>query len=406
MGRSILWFVLLFLNVHLDYLRTFELFNAINDFSRITSFAVILLMYIMNKRLTKLTLCLLIYISMQIVLTLIGHGDFYLLLNYQLYIVNYVILAELMIEKDARTALCVILFLFEILIYINLFTIIAFPNGLYYNTGRVMGSSRHAWFLGDDGQHIDYFLIATIVALLMLRYGNTFFTKVRSCLLIVACIFSTVAGSMATGIVTMLTVIVVFFLMCWINKLEKMLTAKNVLFVSLAVNVLIVIFRMQERFSSFFEVYLERDVTFTGRTRIWDIVLYYIYRNPILGNGFGNSAFLRETVGSIHAWESHNQLLQFTFEGGLFFLSLVIVYLFTIARKIDRRKDYYSIVGVSIFAGIMVTCLTRSPFTGTMVLFMVIPILCGFDHLRIQNTYIDAEMKQQNLFRKKRRSIY
>ncbi|WP_102796345.1 O-antigen ligase family protein [Bowmanella denitrificans] len=70
------------------------------------------------------------------------------------------------------------------------------------------------------------------------------------------------------------------------------------------------------------------DITsFTGRTFIWDAVLYFIDKKPVLGYGFGSSIFLlpeyADALGFTAA-HAHNMYLQVMLSGGYVTLSVFL----------------------------------------------------------------------------------
>ena len=94
-----------------------------------------------------------------------------------------------------------------------------------------------------------------------------------------------------------------------------------------------------------------KDLTFSGRTKIWSAVLPAIHDNPFKGYGFGGVFFdhATEPTASIDrragfvAWHAHNSVLQMTLEGGLIGLAIYLTFFWsTVAaawRALATRPD-------------------------------------------------------------------
>lgn len=99
-----------------------------------------------------------------------------------------------------------------------------------------------------------------------------------------------------------------------------------------------------------------KDLTFSGRTKIWSAVVPAIHEHPFKGYGFGNVFFdhATEPTASIDrragfvAWHAHNSALQMLLEAGLIGLLAYLVFFWsTVAtawRSLTTRPDVAKLV--------------------------------------------------------------
>lgn len=136
----------------------------------------------------------------------------------------------------------------------------------------------------------------------------------------------------------------------------------------------IVIFRIQEKlFYDLIVNVLEKDITLSDRTIIWDGVLESMKYSPLIGYGPKNTVVLDFYL---FANESHNGFLEIFVAGGMISLTLFIAILLVVGKELDRYKKHpvASILLVSIFIyGIM--SLTESGFGYAKMLFWMMLIM-------------------------------
>lgn len=116
--------------------------------------------------------------------------------------------------------------------------------------------------------------------------------------------------------------------------------------VGYAIFVYLIIFQnIQVYFRDFIYNFFGKNVTFSGRTYIWENVIPIIKENLLLGNGMTESAniiFMNKIINSAYSmtgfFSSHNTYLQELYYGG--FISLIPLVLFVLyIRGITKVKD-------------------------------------------------------------------
>ena len=129
----------------------------------------------------------------------------------------------------------------------------------------------------------------------------------------------------------------------------------------------ITIFREQGFLSYIVEDVLQKDLTFTGRTTIWDFYLLRILESPMLGYGSGYRPYLNLFP--------HSGYLNIMIMGGAVnavFLSVAVVACFKRMRKEPNRKINVLIIWTIFAYEIMM--LTEMPD----ILYLVILMYLGY----------------------------
>lgn len=126
--------------------------------------------------------------------------------------------------------------------------------------------------------------------------------------------------------------------------------------------VLVVEFHIQELFAGLIVGILHKDLTFSLRTQIWDVVLAQIKNNPILGYGIQESGNLFQIIGIYNNGQfynsilsAHNTLLQTVYENGLLMLVPVILIVGYTDKKLKSIKNnIWKIQIICSFCGLLI----------------------------------------------------
>ena len=163
-------------------------------------------------------------------------------------------------------------------VIINTATVFLFPNGMYrtsmYSENYFL-SYRTAWFA--------VYLMAAVFSLLAAGSENTKRNRRWAGAVIICVFISMIRVWTVTGIVCM--TIGGVFLLAWKKRDSVGPEPAAVVIAEAAVFYGIVIRRVQEHFGYFFTYVIGKDITFTGRTRVWDRAFIYIARSPVIGLG-------------------------------------------------------------------------------------------------------------------------
>lgn len=248
-------------------------------------------------------------------------------------VIALAILIDTLLKHDTQAFLQSTIVLFEILVIINAFTLLFWPNGMYINS-----SLQHAnWFLGYKNTHILYILPLSIISYIYYyKYSNI--KNKNFIFIIILCLFSVFFVQSGTSVVAY--VLFIFFLLSKIPKTNKLFNIKNYSIVFIILFFAIIIFRLQSIFSYIIVDVLDKSMTFTGRTSIWDTTLIYIKRNPLLGFGVEGSNVRILKYGFIGAISAHNQILELLYQGGFVYFASIILFFTTMVKKLNTYKNH------------------------------------------------------------------
>jgi O-antigen ligase len=118
---------------------------------------------------------------------------------------------------------------------------------------------------------------------------------------------------------------------------------------------------------------IDEIITFTGRTFIWEEVVYLIYSNPWFGFGFNvGGEFLSNNYETLHGWttkSAHNAVLHSLLDVGFFgMLALVLCFVFSV--KLSFRSKNFLAYSLVLFS-LVVSFIERVPAGNVSFMFVV-----------------------------------
>lgn len=329
--RQIEFFLILFPFFEPSYFSLFPLLDRFYTIAKLMSLAYTLVYLIKSKKRTYSPFIVLaiIYNLYLVINTVLQNGAVNTAITSAFYMVGLLLIVQTLIERNSYDLICSMMFIFELLIYINLFIMITTPQGLY---GDESGS-RHYWLFGHQNQTILYVVIAIMLAVLYMQmrkqiYGQSY--SIRSIALIIASVSSIFYIWSVTSLVGIFVILAVILL----DKFNIRLTIWQGIILSLVIFFGIIVFRYQMLFSDFIQNILQRDVTFTGRTAIWDEALSYIKEKPIFGYGVESYAVTNLRFGFN---TTHCKHLYALYQGGIV-LFLIQIGIFVSVARIDKKN--------------------------------------------------------------------
>lgn len=231
---------------------------------------------------------------------------------------------------------------------INFITVVLFPNGFNYH-----GGDNYLFFLGLENRFVFYFLPLVAFAALYsyIKYGVIKrFVYVISLLNMALLLYKWAVGGML-GLI-MINVLIVFRKKLLPHQLFNSISCFIVVILS---NLLLVFFRIQENYEDFIVNTLEKDITLTGRTELWDYGLYTFLKNPIWGIGYLDLNNLPPDMLSVG--HMHNLFMNVLFYGGLGGIILfLIIQLLWVKRLFKYKKTVEaSVLNITMFTSLMMS---------------------------------------------------
>lgn len=271
--------------------------------------------------------------------------------------------------KDFKNFINGLNILFTLLIIYNLILAI-FVQSSYMYIGY-QGSQKVFVGTFESRNGISMVMIPAI-AFILIR-SEYIYEKVRNkdILLCFMVLIIILLSKSSTGfIVGSLLVIYVLLL----KKIKIKLNINKLMSIYTIIYTQVVIFRIQETvFRGFIENTLQKNVTLTGRTLIWDFIMKIIPNSLIFGYGrndiIAQNAIIRDVT------EAHNGLLEILLCTGIIGLFVFILILLNAFRALNKSNSKISyILSMAIFLYFCIA-LTESAFTYTKIGFWILIII-------------------------------
>lgn len=254
--------------------------------------------------------------------------------------ITFIIFVDYFLEYYFKEVINVVFVFLLIIIIINFMLMLKYKYGIY-NIGE---SSRTYWLLGHVNNMPVYIFPAIFISFTKYRNGNKF-TKVLSIILLSISIISVVYGNSATSTIGLL--IIVFHLIVKDFKINLM----HYYLISLAIFILIVVIGREYKLMSFVSMLFNRNITFTGRTNIWNNTLYYIKQKPFLGYGLETPLM---TMTKFNFITPHNRYLYILYTGGVLGFTLFTYFVFKIWRiSVNKYKNHSNDI---VYRSLYYTC--------------------------------------------------
>lgn len=328
------------------YFTQLVLLDTIFLYWKLAAFVIIVGAWSLHGKIDNVLGSLLIFLALDCVVTTINYGNIS-----QMY-VNAITLFAMMImfmsaaENGSYKFVKVASTILEILIVINFITIVLFPDGLYNFT-----SVNHHYFLGS--RNVMMRTIFPGICFSILR------SKIEANKLSLRTIMVMIAAGASLVLVWSATALFSYALFCilllifQIKDIPKWFTVKMCYIFSVAVFLIIVVFKLQNLFSFIIVDVLQKDTTFTGRTILWDAAMFNIAQSPIVGYGLENLQTIAAKLYRYTEYDScHNLFLDLLYQNGIIGFALISVLFVSVEKKIDNNtsKKYRMIFTLFIFA--------------------------------------------------------
>ncbi len=157
--------------------------------------------------------------------------------------------------------------------------LLLFPGGFgAYVAGYSMSVDARLSFLGRDNAFIYFFILAIVLCFLDSK------DKKETLPVIILTVITMVSVWSGTGLVGC-SIIILYALFGQDRWIEKIFNIRILTIANVVMFLLIVLLRRQELFATLITNIIGKDVTFTGRTDLWDMAIMHFLRNPIWGYG-------------------------------------------------------------------------------------------------------------------------
>ncbi len=318
--------------------------NMLYNVASVTLIAVIILLYILRGKISKLQIALIIFISCLGISTCFGTQDFSTFAKTYSMILGISLYTEMVINTNLEKFLKALTALVSVYIILNFLTILFVPHGFIGD-----GTLHDFYFLGYDNASVHTIVLGLVVVMISSHYFHKKLTPFALIMIgIGALSYYLVWAASCLVSVSLLVFYVIFVYKRQFFK--KFLNFKVLFGFAILFFLVIVILRWQDIFSWFIVDVLHRDLTLTGRTYIWDRCMTQIGNHPILGLGVQAEAVRLSTLGIYHA---HSGLLNVLLEGGIIgfvaFLNIFRVATKSLTTKENKVNEFSAICTFALF---------------------------------------------------------
>lgn len=370
-ARDFLWFIILICYLESPYLSRFQFMDILYTVGKLFSVGFILL-HIKKIRFNLVMVVIILLETALWISTLRAGTPLGSVSKQVISVTAFIFIIDIMLKEDAKRCIRVLYIIMELLIYTNVVSMLLFPNGLYHPLA-VAGTKKY-YFLGHQNAMGLYSTIAIVLGEFRLQVDEDENYKFRRLIFLEAVsIFYVIRVWSVTSLLSVTCIIIINFY----NRISKKGWRVS-LALSLVLNVLIFILvvLMQNLyfFSSFLQTVLRREVTLSGRTRLWSRAFSVFLQEPVwgVGQGQGNEIFGFATT--------HNRYMNTLFTGGIVGIVLFAILLILICKKLNNTKENVTRILISYFTVLLI--IIQGETFDDILFYLMFVVACNIQCLR------------------------
>jgi O-antigen ligase len=322
----------------------FPVIDSIFNVCRIISAFIILLMYMSRGKTSKIMAYIITLSFVFFLSTWLNRGDLEQCFKTYTTIVVFGMLIEIEVCRDVLSLLRCLRRLLALFVFVNFISILLFPDGFYILHAGFLSTG---WFLGYKNSIMTYILPCICVSLLYAHFTAGRITNGTAVILAIS-VYSIIHVWSAVSLVGIF--IVVFFItIIYKHNFSAVFNMRNYLIVVTIFFVLVIVLGVQRHFSFFIEQILDKDLTFTGRTDIWEKAIFYITQFPVIGSGIEYFELIQTKIGES---STHDMYLEIMYRGGVVALLVFLAIIYAVSKRLNHRKrsEFVNILSCVIFA--------------------------------------------------------
>lgn len=329
---------------------------------QIVSFILIMLWFAISRtRLNQVSLFILLYYAVICLITLYIHQE---LQNFRdlIRIVTLTMLVDIGYGKNSKKLLYGLLFVFNIISFMNLMSFFMFPNGMYFLDGN-----RDYWLLGYKNFPIRFLLPGLCISFLYSLKTENKILSLGSAIYLIMFSLNVIfikSGTANVGFSTFLLLNLLFST----NRYPKWINVTSMACITFVLFLLIYFMKIQNLFEYLIVDVLGKSMDFSGRTDVWERAFDTIKNNLLTGVGWLSdyNDFLRPHT---HA---HQYWLQIVLSGGLLSLIPHSCIFISASKQLNRtRNNQESKVMLATVISFLIMGIDESLFGA----YMLLPLL-------------------------------
>lgn len=344
-------FILLVFLFEPNILVKYPIYNNLFIVGGVISFLNIFIIYIKKHiKLNKMMLFFILFMALNILSTVINNGDVLKIGYVAMTTVALFLYAKYFYDNENIDEFINMLYkIFTLYLTINLVLYIFKPQGI---SDKFPG----IYFLGIRTRFTEY--VISCILLAYINYKNKIISKKKMSLSIAIALINIFIHNVTTAYIGIMCSIVFYYFL--INFVRKNNYIKfNWLAIVIYVFIILIVFaRVQIYFEFLIVDILGKDLTFTGRTYIWDSALQIIKKsNIIFGNGCPDNGNFVPYGGALY--QAHNEFIQIIYESGLIGIWLFLLFINAILKSHKYDTSKIDIIIVSVVYALMVMMISE-----------------------------------------------
>lgn len=354
--------IILFSFLEPDYFTSINFLHEIFIIIRIVSVFVAIIICIKIRQFLFITTIVTLYYVVYSYSTYITNGDFGLLFSHAILTIGFVMWLELLLRNKPHIALYSLNLIYSILVYSNIVYYLIFPDGYISYT------DSNRYLLGVPNQFAATLIPAVIISVI---YSMIRFKKIilSTWILIVAVLFSLAYFWSATAIVG-ISLIIIYLLLFHKGWIKYFVNNTTISFMIIFLFLTVVYFNNLNIFSFIIEDLLDKDLTLSTRTIIWEHAKLMINESPLFGYG----AIEGNRYVYFNEWnqkDAHNMILHILLQTGVVGLSIIIFLVILMFKRLSIYK-FNSISKFILFSFFVTSTIMLSEVYAFRFLLLVI----------------------------------
>ncbi|MCD7804504.1 MAG: O-antigen ligase family protein [Oscillospiraceae bacterium] len=358
------------------YFGQFEVLDDVYTYAQLFFTVFLLILSVIERKWNISSICIYLFFGTILLTTIFGSGNVYEYCATYFPILGMCLMIDLWSKHNVRVLFNAIGIL-EIYIYINLFTVLLFPDGMYKSE-----LYSHNWFLGYKNPQIRTILPIVSVSLIRSYWEKNRIT-IRSYVLMICSMLTFVLADSSTALVGFTIFVLLLLLFHQKEKrLPKVFSLINVFIAVVLMFVAILFFGVQNNFAWLIEGVLGRDLTFTTRLTCWAKAFMYIAEKPLFGYGYLSSNEFGEMLGHRVYTHPHNLLLYLGMIGGVALILVFVMIVIFSSIQLWKNSDYIgSKIILFALCCFLVMSITES-ITSTVLFYPMFVLAMNIDYVR------------------------
>lgn len=317
---------------------------------KVVAFGYVILQYMLHRRrISKACLLVMSFFGFLLLLTIINGFPFFNAVRTIIPSISICLIIEIYIIDQKKELMSALTLVLGILTVINFVSILMFPNGMYSVYNEALGNVEENWFLGYKNPQIRVILPAVACYTIdsYIRKGKI--TLFCYAFFVISALSAYLVDS-STALVAMLLFTLLIFVVDHF-KIGRFFNVRNFFMASVIVYIICLGMSTNHVLSSFLEVTLGRDATFTGRNVVWLRYIAYFLKGNIFGTGIASSTFMFNTFACSHP---HNFYLYVFLQGGIVGALIIVGLICSVSNKLVRysgsnQKAFVLTITLGIF---------------------------------------------------------